>query len=89
MDTHEALEKVLAEFALKPQPGEPGWEERVDEMRADLARFERNIPVIKTKNAVLTRGDIEVLEGSCNRSVRNDLAEDKEVKRLFQIWKSL
>lgn len=45
--------------------------------------------VMSNKYAILTKKDVEVLDGSINRRVRIQDFEDKEVKRLYQIWKSL
>jgi len=39
--------------------------------------------------AELWAADVEVLDGSINRSVRIDPTEDAEVKRLYHIYKSL
>lgn len=38
---------------------------------------------------VLTAGDVDILDGSINRSVRLSIEHDTEVKRLYHIYKSL
>lgn len=45
--------------------------------------------VMSSKYAILTESDIKILDGSINRRVRIQEFEDKEVKRLYAIWKSL
>ena len=37
----------------------------------------------------LLQSDIDILDGSRNRTVRNDQMEDLQVKVLYDIWKSL
>jgi hypothetical protein len=39
--------------------------------------------------AELTRRDIEILEGSTNRTVRDDPVNDAAVKKLFKTFNSL
>ena len=45
--------------------------------------------LLNTQLISLTQGDVDVLDGSKNRKVRIDPYEDKEVKALYAIWKSL
>ena len=45
--------------------------------------------LLKTQLIWLTQGDVDILDGSINRSVRIDKDEDVEVKRLYHIYKSL
>ena len=45
--------------------------------------------LMKNKYAILTRADVDVLDGSINRSVRMQAFEDSEVKRLYRIYKQL
>lgn len=45
--------------------------------------------VMKNKYAILTQADIKVLDGSINRRVRVQKFEDRQVKKLYRIWKSL
>ena len=45
--------------------------------------------LLKTQLVHLTRGDVDILNGSENRNVRIDPNEDKQVKELYEIWKSL
>jgi uncharacterized FlaG/YvyC family protein len=45
--------------------------------------------VMTTVDAVLRQSDIDILDGSTNRVVRSDPEEDAEVKRLYEIYKSL
>jgi len=45
--------------------------------------------LLTTAHAVLYQGDVDILNGSVNRNVRIDITEDVEVKRLYEIWKSL
>lgn len=48
------------------------------------------LPVLLRSNAAaLWTWDVEVLDGSINRSVRISPDEDAEVKRLYHMWKSL
>jgi len=41
------------------------------------------------KNIVLTRGDVDILDGSRSRHVRIDPDMDTEVKKLYDMYKSL
>lgn len=45
--------------------------------------------VMKKKGAVLFPSDIEILNGSRNRTVRKNPEEDARVKELYDIWASL
>jgi hypothetical protein len=44
---------------------------------------------MESKEATLTQGDVNVLDGSINRQVRINNDEDVGVKRLYHIYKSL
>jgi hypothetical protein len=45
--------------------------------------------LLHTQLVSLTQGDVDILNGSVNRKVRVDVYEDGEVKRLYEIWRSL
>ncbi len=45
--------------------------------------------LLKTQLVHLTKDDVNILDGSKNRSVRIDPYEDAAVKGLYRIWKSL
>jgi NAD-dependent dihydropyrimidine dehydrogenase PreA subunit len=48
-----------------------------------------NHVLMESKEATLTQGDVNVLDGSINRQVRINNDEDVGVKRLYNIYKSL
>ena len=45
--------------------------------------------LMKNKYAILTQADVDTLDGSINRSVRMQVFEDSEVKRLYRMYKQL
>jgi len=45
--------------------------------------------MLNTQLIALTQGDVDILDGSRSRHVRIDNYEDAEVKRLYDIYKSL
>ena len=56
---------------------------------ADMLGTYKPHVLIRTIEAELLRSDVEVLDGSINRQVRVDNAEDNEVHRLYHMYKSL
>jgi hypothetical protein len=48
-----------------------------------------NHVLMNSKEAKLTQGDVNVLEGSINRKVRINNDEDNEVHRLYKMYKQL
>jgi len=44
---------------------------------------------ILSKTITLTRADVDILDGSRNRTVRIDQMEDAQVKNLYDMWKTL
>lgn len=109
---------VLKDIENMPKPGDPGWEDQVDRMRADIERWESQAALInmarriiesdgrdfdeefslwqESKSYIMRSGvafllheDVKMLGADENRRVRAQDAEDKEVKRLYRIWKEL
>lgn len=53
------------------------------------ANEEEETSLMNSAVAVLTQADVDILDGSINRSVRTNDDADTEVKRLYHIYKSL
>ena len=45
--------------------------------------------LLKTQLVHLTQADVDILDGSINRTVRTDADEDAAVKQLYRIWETL
>ena len=56
---------------------------------ADAIGTYKPTTLLSSAAAELWQSDVDVLDGSANRAVRIDPNEDKEVKALYKIWKSL
>ena len=72
------------------KPGESErWEKHYTEANAEEVEHLRMARWLQGKPIMLLQSDIDILDGSRNRTVRTDQMEDLQVKVLYDIWKSL
>jgi len=72
------------------KPGESlRWEKHYTEANAEEVDHLRMARWLQGNPIMLLQSDIDILDGSRNRTVRTDQMEDLQVKVLYDIWKSL
>ncbi len=86
IDWDENTEKIIHAVCTMPSPCWPNCGSCTDKEQFTMPG---DHSLISSAIEDLTQGDVDILSGSINRRVRMNPANDVEVKRLYNIWKSL
>jgi hypothetical protein len=92
IDWDESTNEVIHAVCTIPSSSWPNCnrcQERMEYRDVSTPSAATPTTLLKTRIATLTQGDVDALSGSANRKVRIDMAEDLEVKRLYEMWKEL